>query len=220
MEYFSWPVQYGLQKLEFRECNYAEYLVIIDQLPSLQTLIMENCIMKDTDYNPSTSSPVILHTSLNSLTINNGSFSSQKLELLLDPIPELRHLRLISKYRKFDCMFDGCRWEQIIQIKLPHLKKLEFFLSCFTAREGNSYRIEPIMATFRTPFWLNEKQWSVCCSLGLSGSVISLFTTPINIPYEKSIRFEVSSIDETCRLTSRSFNARIDNASTEVKGLN
>lgn len=219
MEHLSWPVQNRLRKQVFNKCTYTEHLVILDQLPSLRNLIMKDCIMKDTDDNPPTSPSMTLHTSLNSLTINDGS-SSLNLELLIAPIFELRHLKLISKYRKFDSMFDGYHWEQIIRTKPPHLKKLEFFLSCWNEREDNTYKIEPILATFKTPFWLIEKRWFICCSIMLSGSSIYLYTMPINIRYGEIVRCEVSSIDDTCRLTSRSFNTMVDHTSTEVKTLN
>lgn len=189
----SWPVQYGLQKLVIHNCKFSEYFQILDQLPFLQSLSLDNCSKdKDqTDIKPKT-----FHTALKSLTINEGSFSSSDFNLLIEPIPELRHLKLVTGvYRKFDSMFDGSYWQEIMQTKLLNLKKLELFI-----RHREDHRIEPVIATFATPFWLNEKQWIVYCSRALSDSTI-LYTMPTNVKYKERFQCEMSTIDPTCRFT-------------------
>ena len=42
--------------------------------------------------------------------------------------PSLIYLKLIGE----DCVFDGKRWEEFIQINLPHLDKFEFFITSQT----------------------------------------------------------------------------------------
>lgn len=217
MKHVSWPAHYSLQQLVFCSCTYSEYLLILHQLPYLRTLTMANCTVNDTDGKLLTSSTPTFHASLKSLTITDCSLSAQYFELLLKPINALRNLKLVSRKRNFDSMFDGCCWEEIIRIKLPYLDKFEFFFSHSNIQGDNFISLESLIAPFRTAFWLNDKQWFVSCAAVFSSSAIWLHTTPINIhDIGRSVRCEISWMDNVRRVTSRNLNTMVDTMSDKV----
>jgi hypothetical protein len=217
MKYVSWPVQYSLQHLVFCDCTYREYVLILHQLPYLQTLTMKNCTVNDTDGKLLTSSASTCHASLKSLTITDCSVAVQDFELLLEPINALRHLKLISRKREFDSMFDGCHWQKIIQIKLPYLDKFEFFFSYLHHQGHNLINLESVIAPFRASFWLVDKQWFVSCAWVFSLSTIWLHTSPINIPdIGTPVRCEVSWKDNVHRVTQQNLHRPVDTISYKV----
>ena len=74
--------------------------------------------------------------------------------------PCLRHLT-IRLDRRF---LDGSQWQELITQYLPNLETLRFTAFDFwRGMPGNYQEVEEQLDTFRTPFWLHERQWYVCC---------------------------------------------------------
>ncbi|CAF3647866.1 unnamed protein product [Rotaria socialis] len=76
--------------------------------------------------------------------------------------------------------------------------------------------LESFIASFRAPFWLDDKHWFVTCAYVPRERAIWLHTIPIDSTrYQGCVRCEVSWRDNICRLTQRSLNTMVDNVSDE-----
>jgi hypothetical protein len=215
-EHMPWSDQGRLEHLVIADCAYSKYLLILLTLPNLRTLVMRNCTV-DEKIVPSMSSTSTFHLSLKSLTMTGCSLTLEHLESLLSPISSLRYLKLISHRKEFDSIFHGSYWERLICAKLPQLDRFEYFFSYNSSRNDNFISLDSIIDQFRTPFWLHEKRWFVHCAYYLKTEVISLYTIPIVINGNQNpSRCEISSIDNTYRLTQRPLNNMVDNTSDEV----
>ncbi|CAF3669249.1 unnamed protein product [Rotaria socialis] len=201
-----------------RDCTYEQYFFILNQLPCLKTFTIRDCLVKHTNGKSLISATSTFQSSLESLTMNDCSVSLENFELLLQSINTLRHLKLISRSRRLDSMFDGYRWENIIRTKLPALCNFQSFFSyiAFTSSTHAS-NIESLIVPFRAPFWVQEKRWLVCCACVLRHSNIWLYTTPICVPdIDTSFICEILSTNDSYHLTKRPIHTIINPASDEV----
>jgi len=172
--------------------------------------------MKDTS--DKTVSFSFKHSSLlSSLTINHCSLSMEELELLLSRTPALVHLKLVSRQRTFDSMFDGYIWEQFIRAKLHRLNKFEFFFSYIDKKDDDITNVDSLVGSFRTPFWLYDKRWFITCDYVFKSRALNFYTPSINIAgFEDSIRCQISAIDGIYRLTGASIDEKEDAHEDEV----
>jgi hypothetical protein len=156
---------------------------------------MDTCKTEDTS--DKTVSFSFKHSSLlSSLTINHCSLSMEELELLLSRTPALVHLKLVSRERTFDSMFDGYNWEQFIRAKLHRLNKFEFFFSYIDKTDDDITNVDSLVDSFRTPFWLYDKRWFITCDYVFESQAFNLYTPSISIAgFENSIRCEISAVD-------------------------
>jgi hypothetical protein len=153
----SWPQKCQLTHLTVKSCPYSQYLAILQQLPYLKTLGLNNIIM-DSEEMSTTS----FTSQLTNLIINVCSLSAQQLKLLLSATPALRDLSIGFRETWRKCFADIYGWENFVQTELNFLNRLEFFyyqeLSLNTMPS-----FDTIIAPFREPFWLKEKHWFVAC---------------------------------------------------------
>ncbi|CAF3971172.1 unnamed protein product [Rotaria sp. Silwood1] len=83
-------------------------------------------------------------------------------EIILTILPTLTHFRLFGLTCRTDpSLFDGFRWENFIQTKLPLLNQFEFCLTRLALTNQDCTTMESLIAPFRTPFWLQIKHWVV-----------------------------------------------------------
>jgi hypothetical protein len=96
-------------------------------------------------------------------------------------MPNLSHVTLVIT-GKLDCTYlNGYHWKQIIINRLSNIKLFRFFTECSFYDEINlEGKIDKILDTFRTPFWLDEHQWYVRCEWKpeYRSQTISLYTLP------------------------------------------
>ncbi|CAM4820345.1 unnamed protein product [Rotaria magnacalcarata] len=213
-----WTVQSHLQNLTIRDCTCEQYFFILNQLPCLKTFTIRDCLVKHTNGKSLISATSTFQSSLESLTMNDCSLSLENFELLLHSINTLRHLKLISRSRRLNSIFDGYRWENIIRTKLPALCNFQCFFSyiAFTSSTHAS-NIESLIVPFRAPFWVQEKRWLVYCTCVLRHSNIWLYTTPICVPdIDTSFRCEILSTNDSYHLTKRPIHTIINPTSDEV----
>jgi hypothetical protein len=146
-----------------------------------------------------------VYSQLTCLSIDNCTQSIRDLEYLFSLTPALVHLKLVSSRSTFDSIFSGSYWEQFIRIKLPELKKFDFFFTCHleTKTEGITNGFMPFIVEFQAPFWVDKQRWFVKCDYALEVSKFRLYTTPICIDNfdNQSTRWEVSLMDNMHRLT-------------------
>ncbi|CAF1102865.1 unnamed protein product [Adineta steineri] len=82
MQHITWSGQWILNYLAIQDCTYNEYLVILQQLPSLRTLVMRNCSFKYLNNTPSLSLTSHFDSRLTSLTVTDNYISQGNLALL------------------------------------------------------------------------------------------------------------------------------------------
>ncbi len=154
------------------------------------------------------------------LSIGNCGQSSSNLEYLLSLTPALVHLKLVSFRPIFQSIFNDSYWEKFIRIKLPRLRKFEFFfafdLKYLNKKTKNG--INRLPATFQTPFWTDDQCCLVICDYVLEKAKFRFYTTPICIDdFDKqSIRCEISTRDNVCRLILPSIENVIDSINIKV----
>ncbi|UJR06749.1 hypothetical protein I4U23_011037 [Adineta vaga] len=212
-EHASWPEQYSLEHLTIGRCAYSKYLHILHQLPKLRTLVMQNSMINEKKI-PVTSFASTISSSLESVTIECYSLASKHLESLLLPIHSLCHLKLISTFDLFEPVFHRSYWEQLNCTQMSKIDRFEFFISFNNQNIDRKFiDFNSLIEAFRTPFWLDEKQWYVAWAYVPRSNEIWLYTVPnVMIDRKSPLRFEISSIDVTSRLTERPPNKMIGDA--------
>jgi hypothetical protein len=78
----------------------------------------------------------------------------------------LSHMINLSKLNVniWDIHLDGYRWEKIIRRYLPKLKIFQFSMSIPSRNNIDcEQKVDEILNSFRTDFWLNEHRWFVRC---------------------------------------------------------
>ncbi len=138
------------------------------------------------------------------LSIGNCAQSSSNLEYLLSLTPALVHLKLVSFRPTFHSIFNAFDWEQFIRIKLPLLRKFEFFFiyDLTNPNDNTANNFSSPIAAFQTPFWMDDQRCFVIYDYVLNKSMFRFYTTPICIDDldNQSTRCEVSIRDNACRL--------------------
>ncbi|CAF1184416.1 unnamed protein product [Adineta ricciae] len=211
-----WPINWQLECLEIGTCNLLQYLSICKRIPSLRTLVIEDCVVGE--YWPKISNG--LSNQLKSLTITNCSAYFEELELLFSAVPALTHLELVFDEDMYEYGLNGHRLERILKRRLPLLHDFKFFFAYHYSENSNIQilDIKSLILPFRSSFWLEEKHWYITCDHILQTRMIRIYTTPVQIRYDKGRfseqelrehRCEVSSKDYTCRFIRRSFEAQI-----------
>jgi hypothetical protein len=91
------------------------------------------------------------------LTVNESPYAMMH---LLHNVPNLSHLTI----KTVDIIINGHVWEKLI---VKYLIKLNVFrlhmFSDFPNDDSKEQRIEELVNTFRTPFWLEERHWYIRC---------------------------------------------------------
>ncbi|CAF1546998.1 unnamed protein product, partial [Adineta ricciae] len=94
---------------------------------------------------------------------------------------------------------DGYQWEDLIHHSLLNLERFQFQMNVLLLRIDDAdveQRIDELLNTFRSLFWLEERQWFVRCRWTQSSDQIQ--TTFYSLPYsfEKFVAYEKSK--STC----------------------
>ncbi|CAF2920065.1 unnamed protein product [Rotaria sp. Silwood2] len=128
----------------------------------------------------------------------------EHIETLLSRTPALVRLKLISRKRAFDSIFDGYNWEQFIINKLLQLNQFEYFFSFIHKTNDYMAVLNRVIASFQTPFWLQEKHWYTICSYAFESQTFELHSTTIHVTdSDNLIKFEKSAETNTCRLVGQ-----------------
>ena len=120
-----WPVNCTLEYLRMNICTIQQFCAILDHSPNLWTLVLQHCSQVNPDL------PIMkTYSQLTSLTFETFSLYIHHIEVILSHTPLLIHLKVVHGNDAIGrTFFDGSRWENFIQLKLPQLKKFEFFFS-------------------------------------------------------------------------------------------
>ncbi|CAF4083866.1 unnamed protein product, partial [Adineta steineri] len=216
VEHIFRPVQHVLKYIAIRICTYYQYRNILHSLPNLQTFQIEYCDNNDNDETVRSSATDRTYHQLKSLIIYNCQLPIEYLRLFLLLTPALVNLKLISPRKVYGPVFDGSFWEQFIQIRLTKLNKFEFFFVYPIQRNLPVHSVDSIIATFRTPFWINDKHWFATCDHVVKTSQIILYTKPICMnDCEILVRCETLPMNSVCRLIKHRTNESGDIIATE-----
>jgi hypothetical protein len=203
LEMILWFDKNLLQYLSIdQRMDWDQMCKILSQLPRLQTLVLD-------DVHRTTSvSCTPLFPQITSLTFKRLTISIDGLELILSSMPSLSHFKLIGHC---DCL-DGDRWEHFIEAKLPVLKKFGFYISICQTHVRTPADNELIMASYRTPFWLEKKKWFVICKCRANQPVhICLFSIPICVSSLTYTSKWTKILLSTCDLNSDNAVTMMDN---------
>ncbi|CAF3747472.1 unnamed protein product [Rotaria sp. Silwood1] len=173
----SWPLDCSIQYLIVNQNVTMDNLLIILQCsPHLHTIILKETLDEIINHVSLKFASPIYFRQLTSLTMENFRETVDDLESFLLLTPSLVHLKLVGNRS----MFDGKRWEQFIEINLPNLDKFEFYFDYWSSDEKTSAYLELIIASFRTPFWIEHKKWFVNCACDIKRSyTVYLYSIPI-----------------------------------------
>jgi hypothetical protein len=98
---------------------------------------------------------------------------------ILQFLPNLYQLKV---YR--DHYISGNEWQRIISNNLPKLKRFHFRMrDSLTRDESAEEYIDKLLNTFRTPFWLEERDWYVQCDWNPNENRVILYTLPYAFEY-------------------------------------
>ncbi|CAF0828893.1 unnamed protein product [Adineta steineri] len=168
-----WSNQCLLQTLIISNTlNFTQFSTIISNLLLLKKFVLQDCIIHKNDIIDCS----IRYLPLISLSFNDSKLNMDNCELLLCLFPLLEHFHIVGG----DYFFDGFRWEKLIQKNLLKLKKFEFaFCGNTSMLWTNSNDIESLITPFRTPFWIEYKQWFVVCCYFIDTTNYTLYSLPI-----------------------------------------
>ncbi|CAF2144497.1 unnamed protein product [Rotaria magnacalcarata] len=216
----SWPTHCALQQLKIGCCTFQEYNFILEHCPLLKTFEMQNCTMYHINNSTHvTSSAGAYFSGLASLTMNNCYLSFGELDFLLSLTPSLIHFKLINVGWNSNSLFDGFRWEEFIQKRLPFLNKFDFCFRSTFRNYSEFHSLHSIINSYRTPFWLERKHWYVTCdyTISASSSQVILYTKPVNIDNcQILIRCQALSTDDICYFTKYQSNEKDQNNEKET----
>ena len=103
--------------------------------------------------------------------------------------------------------FDGKRWEDFIQVNLPHLDQFQFVFFFHKMKEQTREDFQKIIQSFRSPFWVEHKKWFVQCQWHpFNSSNYELYSIPrcissleMDFDWKKEI---ISTGDQTFQTTN------------------
>jgi hypothetical protein len=181
VEKIVWPAQCSIRHLRIDNIvSFDQIYTILRCSPHLQTLIISSFSILNRQLIVLVPSIVTLFRSLTSLTLEKVSSEIDDLEWFLSLTSSLVHLKLIGNGN----YCDGKRWEQFIQLHLSSLDKFEFFFSDRQNIAQDAPDIKTIIASFQTPFWLEDKKWFVTCESDIdSPRYIKLYSIPVCVTF-------------------------------------
>ena len=176
--------------------NFQQYNAILSHSSLLKKFVLQDCIIKElADINPLISYPQLI-----SLTFESSELNTNECRLILSLTPSLEHLYIVGGID----LSNGSYWEEIIQKKLLNLNKFEFaFCGNVDILVQDSFHIESLLTSFRTPFWIETKRWYVICYYFKDSSNYSLYSLPI---CKSNVRFYPHKDKISCSTYSNFYN--------------
>ncbi|CAF2850623.1 unnamed protein product [Rotaria sp. Silwood2] len=168
-----WPNQCLLQSLILSQrINFKQFSTILSYSLQLKTIVLQDCIAEDLTDNDS----LISYPQLISLTFDDSELNMNECQIILSLTPSLEHFHIVGGRS----LSNGLCWEEFIKKKLLKLNKFEFaFCGDTDVIFEDSIKVESLMTSFRTPFWIDNKHWFVVCYYFKNSAKYSLYSLPI-----------------------------------------
>ena len=180
IDHAEWPAECKLQSLRMVIITKEQVSKILLHASDLETLDLGTKWVSMFDrWNDAAEISVTPHLRLTSLVITCDLDSIETILSFLSFTPCLRYLKIINT--QFNWHGEH-QWEELIKTELPVLNKFEFYWSfCVDplAKETEESTLHRLISPFRTPFWTEEKRWSVRCNWFLTMNIIEIYTVPI-----------------------------------------
>ncbi|CAF1215750.1 unnamed protein product [Rotaria sordida] len=128
---------------------------LFEYTPALKCLSISVVSFVDSDYIPSPL-PTLIDLSISSCFTCNAS----NMVILLQNTPNLHRLNIDLSSE----IVDGNRWEEIIRNYLPNLQIFQLKMKItLSPRQNIQERVDNLINSFQTSFWIDEHQWYVRC---------------------------------------------------------
>jgi hypothetical protein len=150
--------------------TFEQYCSILDGCVALRTFVI-----KDVLWNDPTVLGSIGYSQLTSLTLEDNRMDIARLELFLSLTPALTSLRIIG----MAYLNDGQLWEKILQTKLPHLQRFEFFFLSWKNVNYDMADTQSLIQPYQTTFWLTNKRCFINCDYVSQPAEVMIYTLPI-----------------------------------------
>ncbi|CAF1361533.1 unnamed protein product [Adineta ricciae] len=168
--------------------DWTSLMFIVNTLTDLQKLVLKSFHKQPYDNLAESQVNSEEVSKLTSLSLNmKAEVEIQYIESILMRCPHLQCFQLDSSGNKADkSLFDGHKWENLIETRLLLLKQFEFHFSYHPPRFGNIFDVDASFESFQTPFWRDRKQWFVRCDYVASEDKkwYDVYTVPMNIREE------------------------------------
>lgn len=175
----SWQRISIVEHLVLGRCTFSQYEIILNSLPYLKTLTMNDCIATNRDKMLSMS-----YNQLISLSITDCHLCINDIQFVISRTPSLVYLKLGSHRNKFDSTFNGLFWENFLKTNFPSFAKFQFLFSYTMSKDDAPIDIDSLIQSFETSFYSKNIQ----CDYNIQENTIHLYTTPIliNLPRSSS----------------------------------
>ena len=163
----------SLQCLSIKELqwDFNEINILLERTPSLQSLTINNYHIVD-DFD------IVINVA--SLITLNLTFLTTNDEAIINILRNMTNLYYLT-IDIYGVVIDGYQWEQIIRNCTPKLRnfRLKEQITLFDQSQGD-HRMDTLLESFKSAFWLRERQWFVRCDWKLTErfNAISLYTLP------------------------------------------
>ncbi|CAF0816363.1 unnamed protein product [Adineta ricciae] len=177
--------------LERIDISWAQFFNLLEDSPNMTHARISICETAEV--------PAIMQIipSITNLNLTVG-YVPNVLAHIFDLMPNITHLTIEFKdASSFEYeFFNGHKWKQIVLHHLPNLKVFSFFYVFFARFDTTIEQdVDTLLATFRTPFWLDERQLFVQCDWlpEHGGKPVLFYTLPQTCGYNYSIHPMVKS---------------------------
>ncbi|CAF1247267.1 unnamed protein product [Rotaria sordida] len=163
-----------IKELSVTDCTFESYFDILRNLIHLEKFVLNNnCLINVVQTVP----PSDLTSDLKSLIIEQDNMTIDMCQSMVSMTSSLRYFKIKVTYagRSF---YDGSKWELFIQTKLCNLKTFEFYFEIYLNENLSIDDLNSIMDSYRTPFWIQVKQWFVTCDYSKTMHLLTIYSTP------------------------------------------
>ena len=156
-------------------CDFSCLSEILQRTPSLEHLSIKIVTTDPREVFP-LSLPLLTQLTL----CFRGSLGS--LKTLFAQMPNLHSLT----YSRSTLALRGNEWEEIFTRYLPNIRQFRLRINCtFVPSDDPEEKIDQLLQTFQTDFWLKKHQWFVQCDWNQLNplSAVKLYTLPYTFPH-------------------------------------
>ncbi|CAF1062572.1 unnamed protein product [Rotaria sp. Silwood1] len=177
--------------LDLNFVNAHEFITPTIRSKSIEYLIIENTLLNSIDLiRLFRCTPNLRHLTVMIDQFSNDTQFPSKIESISSLKLFVDHLtdgtiNLLKNMPNLTCLtlqtgkhyMNGHKWKELIINYLPKLKIFQFIMLC---NVNNEEEMNEMFDSYRTPFWLNERQWYVRCHWKLEDKEICilLYTLP------------------------------------------
>ncbi|CAF2973343.1 unnamed protein product [Rotaria socialis] len=177
------PISTSLKCLTIckNDCYSYDFPCLLEKIPCLQKFSMSSDSYDDDDIPLSHKFiPSPLNLNITKLTLLSVR-SLRVMTALFQLLPSITRLKIEVYY----ITLDGHQWKEMIVNYLPQLKyfqfKINFNFGLSINDSTNEEKVDQYLSTYRTPFWIEHRQWFIRCHWVVSRTYLDMFI--YSLPY-------------------------------------